>query len=160
MYIISIFKYKYKWLGSLSESYQTKMKSGPCLQGQDSVTSTLVQRPWHPGVITFLNLVALLSTPWPEHRSPRWGRLALLSQETHTWFPERRRRGWRVLMTSLKTPSVLFLLASLHCLVYPEDNTVPGCWSCGWRGWQFTCQCSSPLAPSLSSSLSPRISPL
>ena len=34
------------------------MKLGPSLQGQLSYTSTRVHRPWQPGVITFLNLVA------------------------------------------------------------------------------------------------------
>lgn len=66
---------------------QTKIKSGPFLHGQLSVTSSLVHRPWQPGVITFLNLVALLSTPCPEHLSPRCPLVALLSQETHTDRP-------------------------------------------------------------------------
>ena len=36
-----------------------------------------------------LHLVILPSTPWPEQRSPRWGRLAFDSQETQTSPPFR-----------------------------------------------------------------------
>ena len=36
-----------------------------------------------------LHLVILPSTPWPEQRSPRWGRLAFDSQETQTSPPWR-----------------------------------------------------------------------
>ena len=84
----------------------------------------------------FLNLVVLSSTPWPEHLSPRWGRVALLSHETHTSAPEKERMLVTLFnnsnlkfITSDQFLCLLVVLAGLHGLLHLEHHAVPthGC---------------------------------
>ena len=84
----------------------------------------------------FLNLVVLSSTPWPVHLSPRWGRVALLSHETHTSAPEKEKMMVTLFynsnfkfLTSDQFLCLLIVLAGLHGLLHLEHHTVPahGC---------------------------------
>ena len=55
------------------------------LSGEIQMTTLSIQ---NDNIDSKIDLVNLLSTPWPEQRFPKCGRLALDSQDTHTSSPD------------------------------------------------------------------------
>ena len=63
------------------------------LSGEIQATTLSIQ---NDNINSKIDLVSLLSTPWPEQRFPKCGRLALDSQDTHTSSPDLKRQSWEI----------------------------------------------------------------